>query len=100
MYVTINYILFQQVEDTPVCFSRNSSLSSIDFSSEDGNNLLSACISSAIPPEKQQNYPVPVSFYIIIPQPESLLKKDRDILKLKGIFCYPLLIYIESPDLI
>ncbi|XP_032873320.1 adenomatous polyposis coli protein isoform X4 [Amblyraja radiata] len=38
------------VEDTPVCFSRNSSLSSLSIDSED--DLLQECISSAMPKKK------------------------------------------------
>ncbi|XP_069748961.1 adenomatous polyposis coli protein isoform X2 [Narcine bancroftii] len=38
------------VEDTPVCFSRNSSLSSLSIDSED--DLLQECISSAMPRKK------------------------------------------------
>ncbi|XP_039615363.1 adenomatous polyposis coli protein isoform X2 [Polypterus senegalus] len=40
------------VEDTPVCFSRNSSLSSLSIDSED--DLLQECISSAMPKRKKQ----------------------------------------------
>nr|XP_014351222.1 PREDICTED: adenomatous polyposis coli protein [Latimeria chalumnae] len=40
------------VEDTPVCFSRNSSLSSLSIDSED--DLLQECISSAMPKKKKQ----------------------------------------------
>ncbi|KAM5299266.1 adenomatous polyposis coli protein isoform 11-T11 [Ctenodactylus gundi] len=39
------------VEDTPVCFSRNSSLSSLSIDSED--DLLQECISSAMPKKKR-----------------------------------------------
>ncbi|XP_029473984.1 adenomatous polyposis coli protein-like [Rhinatrema bivittatum] len=39
------------VEDTPVCFSRNSSLSSLSIDSED--DLLQECISSAMPKTKK-----------------------------------------------
>ncbi|XP_048359538.1 adenomatous polyposis coli protein isoform X4 [Sphaerodactylus townsendi] len=39
------------VEDTPVCFSRNSSLSSLSIDSED--DLLQECISSAMPKKKK-----------------------------------------------
>ncbi|MEE6508095.1 hypothetical protein FKM82_018904 [Ascaphus truei] len=39
------------VEDTPVCFSRNSSLSSLSIDSED--DLLQECISSALPKKKK-----------------------------------------------
>ncbi|KAM8961201.1 adenomatous polyposis coli protein isoform 2-T2 [Pelodytes ibericus] len=39
------------VEDTPVCFSRNSSLSSLSIDSED--DLLQECISSAMPRKKK-----------------------------------------------
>ncbi|XP_031177429.1 adenomatous polyposis coli protein isoform X3 [Sander lucioperca] len=41
------------VEDTPVCFSRNSSLSSLSIDSED--DLLQECISSAMPKKKKKN---------------------------------------------
>ncbi|XP_071065535.1 adenomatous polyposis coli protein isoform X17 [Dasypus novemcinctus] len=39
------------VEDTPVCFSRNSSLSSLSIDSED--DLLQECISSAMPKKRK-----------------------------------------------
>eukprot|EP00062_Callorhinchus_milii_P012395 gi/632959390/ref/XP_007895594.1/ PREDICTED: adenomatous polyposis coli protein isoform X3 [Callorhinchus milii] len=39
------------VEDTPVCFSRNSSLSSLSIDSED--DLLQECITSAMPKKKK-----------------------------------------------
>lgn len=41
------------VEDTPVCFSRNSSLSSLSIDSED--DLLQECISSAMPKRKKRS---------------------------------------------
>ncbi|XP_061428291.1 adenomatous polyposis coli protein-like isoform X2 [Lethenteron reissneri] len=41
-----------RVEDTPVCFSRNSSLSSLSVDSED--DLLQECISSAMPQRRKQ----------------------------------------------
>ncbi|XP_037122593.1 adenomatous polyposis coli protein isoform X2 [Syngnathus acus] len=41
------------VEDTPVCFSRNSSLSSLSIDSED--DLLQECISSAMPKKKKKS---------------------------------------------
>ncbi|CAN0258692.1 unnamed protein product [Lampetra fluviatilis] len=41
-----------RVEDTPVCFSRNSSLSSLSVDSED--DLLQECISSAMPQQRKQ----------------------------------------------
>lgn len=51
------------VEDTPVCFSRNSSLSSLSIDSED--DLLQECISSAMPKKKKKaaavTPPLPVS---------------------------------------
>ncbi|XP_035247778.1 adenomatous polyposis coli protein isoform X2 [Anguilla anguilla] len=40
------------VEDTPVCFSRNSSLSSLSIDSED--DLLQECITSAMPKKKRE----------------------------------------------
>lgn len=43
------------VEDTPVCFSRNSSLSSLSIDSED--DLLQECISSAMPKKKKKTPP-------------------------------------------
>ncbi|XP_055995020.1 adenomatous polyposis coli protein isoform X2 [Sorex fumeus] len=43
------------VEDTPVCFSRNSSLSSLSIDSED--DLLQECISSAMPKKKKPSRP-------------------------------------------
>lgn len=47
------------VEDTPVCFSRNSSLSSLSIDSED--DLLQECISSAMPKKKKKNVPTPAA---------------------------------------
>ncbi len=46
------------VEDTPVCFSRNSSLSSLSIDSED--DLLQECISSAMPKKKKKTASVSV----------------------------------------
>ncbi|XP_058533468.1 adenomatous polyposis coli protein isoform X2 [Ochotona princeps] len=43
------------VEDTPVCFSRNSSLSSLSIDSED--DLLQECITSAMPKKKKPSRP-------------------------------------------
>ncbi|XP_077479233.1 adenomatous polyposis coli protein isoform X1 [Stigmatopora argus] len=47
------------VEDTPVCFSRNSSLSSLSIDSED--DLLQECISSAMPKKKKKNAAAPAA---------------------------------------
>ncbi|XP_028317831.1 adenomatous polyposis coli protein isoform X2 [Gouania willdenowi] len=47
------------VEDTPVCFSRNSSLSSLSIDSED--DLLQECISSAMPKKKKAAASLPIS---------------------------------------
>ncbi|XP_077354573.1 adenomatous polyposis coli protein isoform X2 [Festucalex cinctus] len=46
------------VEDTPVCFSRNSSLSSLSIDSED--DLLQECISSAMPKKKKKSAAAPL----------------------------------------
>uniref|UniRef100_A0AAQ5XVH6 Adenomatous polyposis coli N-terminal dimerisation domain-containing protein n=1 Tax=Amphiprion ocellaris TaxID=80972 RepID=A0AAQ5XVH6_AMPOC len=47
------------VEDTPVCFSRNSSLSSLSIDSED--DLLQECISSAMPKKKKKAAALPTA---------------------------------------
>ncbi|XP_026859242.2 adenomatous polyposis coli protein isoform X1 [Electrophorus electricus] len=70
------------VEDTPVCFSRNSSLSSLSIDSED--DLLQECISSAMPKKKKQ-----------LPRSKSddqVIKEERSVLA-DGILA-------EEPDLI
>ncbi|XP_057675062.1 adenomatous polyposis coli protein isoform X2 [Corythoichthys intestinalis] len=83
------------VEDTPVCFSRNSSLSSLSIDSED--DLLQECISSAMPKKKKKNAaapaplpaapaaPPPVTAAPILPPatvtpPVPTPKEDTDIL--------------------
>ncbi|XP_060917764.1 adenomatous polyposis coli protein [Labrus mixtus] len=53
------------VEDTPVCFSRNSSLSSLSIDSED--DLLQECISSAMPKKKKKAAAASVS----LPEPKA-----------------------------
>lgn len=64
------------VEDTPVCFSRNSSLSSLSIDSED--DLLQECISSAMPKKKKKvsSLPVPASASV----PVSVPKTEEGIL--------------------
>lgn len=57
------------VEDTPVCFSRNSSLSSLSIDSED--DLLQECISSAMPKKKKKIATLPVPVSISVPLPVS-----------------------------
>lgn len=66
------------VEDTPVCFSRNSSLSSLSIDSED--DLLQECISSAMPKKKKKvavavpamtNTPLPVTKAEEVEEPEE-----------------------------
>lgn len=57
------------VEDTPVCFSRNSSLSSLSIDSED--DLLQECISSAMPKKKKKLATLPVPVSISVPPPVS-----------------------------
>ncbi|XP_068190235.1 adenomatous polyposis coli protein isoform X2 [Antennarius striatus] len=59
------------VEDTPVCFSRNSSLSSLSIDSED--DLLQECISSAMPKKKKK---VPAA----VAAPLPVTKDDDNIL--------------------
>jgi len=53
------------VEDTPVCFSRNSSLSSLSIDSED--DLLQECISSAMPKKKKKTAASPAPASIAAP---------------------------------
>ncbi|XP_044030967.1 adenomatous polyposis coli protein isoform X2 [Siniperca chuatsi] len=55
------------VEDTPVCFSRNSSLSSLSIDSED--DLLQECISSAMPKKKKKAAAVTVPAAVATPLP-------------------------------
>lgn len=64
------------VEDTPVCFSRNSSLSSLSIDSED--DLLQECISSAMPKKKKKatNLPAPA----VAAAPLPLSKAEDSIL--------------------
>ncbi|KAM9333868.1 adenomatous polyposis coli protein [Symphorus nematophorus] len=58
------------VEDTPVCFSRNSSLSSLSIDSED--DLLQECISSAMPKKKKKAAAaVPTSVTTPLPVPKA-----------------------------
>ncbi|KAM9307041.1 adenomatous polyposis coli protein isoform 2-T2 [Pholidichthys leucotaenia] len=66
------------VEDTPVCFSRNSSLSSLSIDSED--DLLQECISSAMPKKKKKGSAtaLPAPAAAATPLPAS--KPDDDIL--------------------
>ncbi|XP_070780518.1 adenomatous polyposis coli protein [Enoplosus armatus] len=56
------------VEDTPVCFSRNSSLSSLSIDSED--DLLQECISSAMPKKKKKAVSVPAAVATPLPVPK------------------------------
>ncbi|KAK5612530.1 hypothetical protein CRENBAI_012306 [Crenichthys baileyi] len=65
------------VEDTPVCFSRNSSLSSLSIDSED--DLLQECISSAMPKKKKKSAALPAPAAIATPPP-PLTKADDGIL--------------------
>ncbi|XP_069557042.1 adenomatous polyposis coli protein [Brachyistius frenatus] len=60
------------VEDTPVCFSRNSSLSSLSIDSED--DLLQECISSAMPKKKKKAAALPAA------APHPVSKADEGIL--------------------
>ncbi|TSM28162.1 Adenomatous polyposis coli protein [Bagarius yarrelli] len=70
------------VEDTPVCFSRNSSLSSLSIDSED--DLLQECISSAMPKKKKQ--------------PPRSKTDDQNVVAEKGMLADGIL--AEEPDLI
>lgn len=70
------------VEDTPVCFSRNSSLSSLSIDSED--DLLQECISSAMPKKKKQ--------------PPRSKSDDQAVKEEKSILADGIL--AEEPDLI
>uniref|UniRef100_A0AAY4B6D4 APC regulator of WNT signaling pathway n=1 Tax=Denticeps clupeoides TaxID=299321 RepID=A0AAY4B6D4_9TELE len=70
------------VEDTPVCFSRNSSLSSLSIDSED--DLLQECISSAMPKKKKQ--------------PPRNKGEDQEVIEEKNILGDGIL--SEEPDLI
>lgn len=62
------------VEDTPVCFSRNSSLSSLSIDSED--DLLQECISSAMPKKKKKAAALPAA----VAAPLPLSKTEDSIL--------------------
>ncbi|XP_037607710.1 LOW QUALITY PROTEIN: adenomatous polyposis coli protein [Sebastes umbrosus] len=55
------------VEDTPVCFSRNSSLSSLSIDSED--DLLQECISSAMPKKKKKAAAAAANASVVTPLP-------------------------------
>lgn len=69
------------VEDTPVCFSRNSSLSSLSIDSED--DLLQECISSAMPKKKKKaaaTATVPTSVPTAVPTALPVSKADDSIL--------------------
>ncbi|XP_040915460.1 adenomatous polyposis coli protein isoform X2 [Toxotes jaculatrix] len=57
------------VEDTPVCFSRNSSLSSLSIDSED--DLLQECISSAMPKKKKKAATIPAAVATPLPVPKA-----------------------------
>lgn len=57
------------VEDTPVCFSRNSSLSSLSIDSED--DLLQECISSAMPKKKKKSATAPSAITVPLPVPKA-----------------------------
>lgn len=61
------------VEDTPVCFSRNSSLSSLSIDSED--DLLQECISSAMPKKKKKASAAAATTTVAAPPP---LPKTQD----------------------
>ncbi|KAF7217598.1 adenomatous polyposis coli protein isoform X1 [Nothobranchius furzeri] len=64
------------VEDTPVCFSRNSSLSSLSIDSED--DLLQECISSAMPKKKKKAASLLSPAAIVTPLPVA--KAEEGIL--------------------
>ncbi|XP_075934320.1 adenomatous polyposis coli protein isoform X1 [Anarhichas minor] len=64
------------VEDTPVCFSRNSSLSSLSIDSED--DLLQECISSAMPKKKKKAAAAAAAAAVATTVPAS--KAEDDIL--------------------
>ncbi|CAL9682006.1 unnamed protein product [Knipowitschia caucasica] len=72
------------VEDTPVCFSRNSSLSSLSIDSED--DLLQECISSAMP-KKKKKAPPPAEAPppIEAPPPRSPVSPDSESFDWKAI---------------
>ncbi|KAM7368507.1 hypothetical protein PAMP_012844 [Pampus punctatissimus] len=68
------------VEDTPVCFSRNSSLSSLSIDSED--DLLQECISSAMPKKKKKaaaaTIPAAIATPLLVPKTdESILAEEE-----------------------
>uniref|UniRef100_A0A7N6FAX7 Adenomatous polyposis coli N-terminal dimerisation domain-containing protein n=1 Tax=Anabas testudineus TaxID=64144 RepID=A0A7N6FAX7_ANATE len=65
------------VEDTPVCFSRNSSLSSLSIDSED--DLLQECISSAMPKKKKKSAAVPsaITAPIAVPKADDILAEEE-----------------------
>ncbi|XP_067341290.1 adenomatous polyposis coli protein isoform X2 [Channa argus] len=66
------------VEDTPVCFSRNSSLSSLSIDSED--DLLQECISSAMPKKKKKattTTPAAVTQPLPISQGDDILAEEE-----------------------
>ncbi|XP_059213538.1 adenomatous polyposis coli protein isoform X2 [Centropristis striata] len=64
------------VEDTPVCFSRNSSLSSLSIDSED--DLLQECISSAMPKKKKKAAAAPVSVALPVPKAEDGILAEEE----------------------
>lgn len=68
------------VEDTPVCFSRNSSLSSLSIDSED--DLLQECISSAMPKKKKKatasTTPTAVTTPLPVPKAENGILAEEE----------------------
>ncbi|XP_034752957.1 adenomatous polyposis coli protein, partial [Etheostoma cragini] len=64
------------VEDTPVCFSRNSSLSSLSIDSED--DLLQECISSAMPKKKKKNAAAPLDAPLTLPKDEDGILAEEE----------------------
>ncbi|XP_016893973.1 adenomatous polyposis coli protein isoform X2 [Cynoglossus semilaevis] len=71
------------VEDTPVCFSRNSSLSSLSIDSED--DLLQECISSAMPKKKKKaaatvpsSLPATLNTAVPVPKAEESIHAEEE----------------------
>ncbi|XP_039260575.2 uncharacterized protein LOC120336871 isoform X2 [Styela clava] len=58
------------IEDTPLYLSGPGSLSSLDFGSDDDNELLNACITSALPVDKRNANP-PLPSQILMMQQQS-----------------------------
>lgn len=64
------------VEDTPVCFSRNSSLSSLSIDSED--DLLQECISSAMPKKKKKAAATTVPTTLPVPKADDSILAEEE----------------------